>query len=332
MTAVVTGAAGFIGSVLVRTLLQSGEHVVAVDREPVRATVPGLTVLTADLLDRDVRVCAALESADAVFHLAGCPGVRDRGRDVRRRRHRDNTRAAAAVLAAVPPRTPLVVTSSSSVYGGASSGRPCAETDALSPRGGYARSKHAVERLCQARLRSHGTVAIVRPFTVAGEGQRPDMALAQWIAAARAGQPLRILGSPGRTRDVTDVRDLARALCCLATREVAGVVNVGTGVGRTLREMTLAVADVVGAEVTTCIRPASRHEAGDTLADTRLLKRLAGFVPHTDLREVVARQVAARYGAAPEEAPGQGQGPTHGQAQGPTQGPTQGSGALVAAS
>ncbi|MGH3344724.1 MAG: NAD-dependent epimerase/dehydratase family protein [Carbonactinosporaceae bacterium] len=302
MTAVVTGAAGFIGSVLVRTLLQAGEHVVAVDREPVRAA-PGLTVLTADLLDRDDRVRAALKSADAVFHLAGCPGVRDRGRDVRRRRRRDNTRAAAAVLAVVPPRTPLVVTSSSSVYGGSRHGRPCAETDAVSPRGGYARSKLAVERLCHARLASRGTVTVVRPFTVAGEGQRPDMALARWIAAARSGHPLQILGSPGRTRDVTDVRDLARVLCCLATREVAGVVNVGTGVGRTLREMAVAVADVVGVEVTTCIRPASPCEASDTLADTRRLRRLAGFVPETDLREVVARQVAASYGAAPEPGP-----------------------------
>ncbi len=52
-------------------------------------------------------------------------------------------------------------------------------------------------------------VAVLRPFTVAGEGQRADMALARWIAAVRAGRPVRILGSPGRSRDVTDVRDLS---------------------------------------------------------------------------------------------------------------------------
>lgn len=291
MVAVVTGSAGFIGRVLTSTLLEAGMRVIGIDRR-VQAAQPGLTAVTADLLAGDDAVRAALASADVVFHLAGCPGVRDTRPGVELRRHRDNPVAAAAVLGAVPRTVPVVVTSSSSVYGGSGDGRPCSESDSLRPRGGYARSKVLVERLCRERLRAGAAVTVARPFTVAGEGQRPDMALAQWIAAARAGRPLRVLGSLRRTRDVTDVRDAARALVTLAERGVLGAVNVGTGVGQTLGAMVAAVADTLECDVRTVVEPAGSYEVPATLADPTRLSREAGFVPVTDLRDVVARQVA----------------------------------------
>lgn len=289
---VVTGAAGFIGRALVRALLDTGTRVVGIDRRAQPAE-PGLVALTAELLAPDDLVRTALESADAVFHLAGCPGVRDEGPDVDLRRRRDNPCAAAAVLAAVPHRAPLVVTSSSSVYGGSAGGRGSAETDRLRPRGGYARSKLLVEDICQQRLRAGGSVTIARPFTVAGEGQRPDMALAQWIAAARAGRPLRILGSPRRTRDVTDVRQVSRALIACAEQDVRGPVNIGTGVGHTLDAMVAAVAGTLRTEVETIVEPAATGEASATLADPGLLWRRTGVLPVTDLRDVVTRQAAS---------------------------------------
>lgn len=294
--AVVTGAAGFIGQVLVRMLLDAGTPVIGVDRRPQPAG-DGLVTIAADVLDDDPLVRAALRSAQAVYHLAGCPGVRDDGPDVELRRRRDNPLAVAAVLDAVTRATPVVVTSSSSVYGGARGGyhdpRPCAETDPVSPRGGYARSKVEVERVCAARLADGGTVTIARPFTAAGEGQRPDMALARWISAAREGRPLQILGSPDRMRDVTDVRDVARTLIALAEVRFRGTVNIGTGVGQPLRAMVETVADVLGMEVEKVVVPAASEEVPATLADTARLRRLTGIRPVTDLRAVVARQVAA---------------------------------------
>jgi nucleoside-diphosphate-sugar epimerase len=146
-------------------------------------------------------------------------------------------------------------------------------------------------------------IAVARPFTVVGEGQRPDMALSQWIAAARAGRPLRILGSLDRTRDVTDVRDVARVLAALADRAFCGKVNVGTGARHRLGDMVDAVAAVLGRSVETFVEPADPAEVADTLADTRLLAELAGFVPHTDLLDVVARQAAAQPAAAQPSAP-----------------------------
>ena len=293
MVAVVTGAAGFIGTTLVGLLAARGP-VIAIDRRPAGPSTNGVRCLRADLLDDDPVVTAALGGASAVYHLAGCPDVRDPRRDAEQHRYRDNVLATAAVLARVPAEVPLVVTSSSSVYGGTVPGRPSAETDPLRPHGGYARSKLLVERLCQARLDAGGTVTVVRPFTVAGEGQRPGMALAQWIDAARAGRPLRLLGHPERSRDITDVRDVARALAELGERPVDGVVNVGTGVARTLRELAGAVAALFGTQVCTVLEPTHPAEVDHTLADVGRLRAHLGWVPVTDLDGLVARQAAAR--------------------------------------
>ena len=294
MAVVVTGAAGFLGRALLADLRAARLDVVAVDRHQ----VPG--GLRADLLDNDPAVAAALRDADAVFHLAGRPGVRETGPAADAARDRDNVAATAAVLRLVPPATPLVVTSSSSVYGGAP-GRPSREDDPLRPLGGYARSKAVVEALCAARLAAGGAVTVARPFTVAGEGQRPDMALARWIAAVRAGRPLLVLGSPARTRDVTDVRDVVRALRLAAERGVTGPLNTGTGRPRTLADLAAAVCRALGAPAELIVRPARAVEPAATWADTTRIQRRLGFAPVTDLDELVARQVADSAGVIPRE-------------------------------
>lgn len=301
----VTGAAGFIGAHVVEALLRSGRDVVAVDRRPLPSQLVALAAetgrrqgsalrhLQTEITDSDADLLTALAEADAVIHLAGCPGVRDQAPDVAWRRRRDNVLATGAVLAATPLATPLVVASSSSVYGGCRSGRPCHEDDALAPRGGYAESKVTAEQLCEMRRQSGGSVTVARPFTVAGERQRPDMAIALWLRAALAGDPLRLLGSPARTRDVTDARDAARAVVRLAEVDASTTVNIGTGRGRTLRELVDTVGAVTGRRVDVDIAPAADEEVRHTLACTRRLKSLVGFVPRTNLLSVVERQLRA---------------------------------------
>lgn len=290
---VVTGASGFVGGHVVEALLAAGERVVTVDRVPAPSHLAGTEHLTVELTHGGPALTAALRDAAAVIHLAGCPGVRDTAHDVADRRQRDNVVATAAVLASTPRRRQVVVASSSSVYGGSAWSRPSRESDPVRPRGGYARSKLSAERLCARRADAGGAVVVARPFTVAGERQRPDMALSLWIEAASAGLPLRFLGSGLRTRDVTDVRDVARALVALALGGAGGTVNIGTGRAHTLDELADAVCAAVGRDVPRVVVPARPEEARDTLADTRRLDELVGFVPRTDLHALVARQLAA---------------------------------------
>ena len=285
MPVVVTGAAGFVGSAVVSHLLERDEPVLAIDRRPV--VRPGVAAVYADLCDGDPAVQAALRAAESVIHLAGCPGVRDRAPDVERRRRRDNVEAIRALLAATPTDVPVVVASSSSVYGGARYGRASRESDPCHPVGGYAASKIWAERLCAARVDAGAPLVVARPFTVIGEGQRPDMALSRWIAAARQWRPLRVLGSLDRTRDFTDVRDVARALAAL--RGASGVVNIGAGSPHRLRDAVDAVGTVLGAEPVVEVVPAAPEEVPDTWADPSRLAELTGIVPVTDLVDAVAR-------------------------------------------
>ena len=67
---------------------------------------------------------------------------------------------------------------------------PRREDDVLAPLGGYARTKVALEAICARRAAAGGVVAVARPFTVAGEGQRSDMALSQWLDDAARGRPV----------------------------------------------------------------------------------------------------------------------------------------------
>jgi nucleoside-diphosphate-sugar epimerase len=75
VVAVVTGGAGFIGRILVQELARCGP-VVSIDRRPM-AQADGVTMITADLLDHAPQVRAAFAGAEVVYHLAGCPDVRD---------------------------------------------------------------------------------------------------------------------------------------------------------------------------------------------------------------------------------------------------------------
>ncbi|MFJ8073871.1 NAD-dependent epimerase/dehydratase family protein [Streptomyces sp. NPDC096176] len=292
MPVVVTGAAGFIGSHLTEFLLGAGYRVTGIDRRPIAAR-EGLTGITADLLDNDSGLIRALRHADAVFHLAGRPGVRDRSPEAEKWRRQDNVLATAAVLERVPLSVPLVVTSSSSVYGGTRDGGASHEDDPLRPRGGYAASKAEVEQLCTRRLCAGGRVAVCRPFTVAGENQRADMALAQWISAVAEDRPVRILGSAGRTRDVSDVRDVARAMTVLAERGFCGTVNIGTGTGHTLASLVAAVGRALSREPRVQSAPAPHDDPPHTRADTSRLAAITGWVPKTDLEALVERQVAS---------------------------------------
>lgn len=293
MTVVVTGSAGFVGGHLVERLAGLGYGVVGIDRR--RGTPPAAAEIVADLAAARLEPAAgdALAGADAVFHLAGAPGVRASGAGIERRRWLDNVVAGDRVLRLAPGDAPVVVTSSSSVYGGATGGRASRESDFLRPLGGYARSKIELERRCAARARRGGRVAIARPFTVAGERQRPDMAVARWIEAATAGRPVVVLGGLGRSRDVTDVGDVVAGLVRLAERGVVATVNLGSGVARTLGELVAAVATAVGRELDVVVAPAGPAEPDATLADASRMRSLLGIEPATDLGELVRRQAGA---------------------------------------
>lgn len=291
MRVVVTGAAGFLGRHVVAERRAAGAEVVGIDRRA-WVTAPGEVAVVGDVVDP--RIAATLHTADVVVHLAGAPGVRSCDPGVARRRWHDNVLATASVLEHVAPTATLVVTSSSSVYGGSGSVRDvraCHEDDELDPRGGYARSKVVVERLVQART-GPGPTVVVRPFTVAGEGQRDDMALATWLRAARSGSPVTVFGSLDRRRDVTDVVEVAAAVGRLVEGGHGGTFNLGTGTTHSLSAHLEAVRAVTGHDLDVRVVPAATREVATTCADPTRLDAAVGGLQPTPLVELVARQHA----------------------------------------
>jgi len=245
-TAVVTGAAGFIGSHLVTALTGLGLPVVGVDRrwigdevdEPAWGVAGELASMDLDRVLRDATV---------VFHLAGRPGVR-RSWDSFAGYLQDNILVTQRLLDACVRSgvSRVVLASSSSVYGDAV---PMAEDRLPSPMSPYAVTKLAAEHLGRTyAARGTGMVVVaMRYFTVYGPGQRPDMLVSRALRSALTGEVLQVYGDGEDQRDFTYVGDVVAATIRAASADVpGGVYNVGTGTSTSVNDLLTYVAEVSG--------------------------------------------------------------------------------------
>ncbi|HEY6794268.1 MAG TPA: NAD-dependent epimerase/dehydratase family protein [Kineosporiaceae bacterium] len=293
---IVTGAAGFIGTHLTRALAADKAWVTALDERAIDP--PTATVLRArrvDLLTADLTSLFA--GVDAVFHLAGRPGVRQSwgpGFEAYVRCNLLGTERVVEACVEAGVRR-LVVASSSSVYG-QGLGRPSREADPTQPVSPYGVSKLAAEQLCLAHaLRPDVTtsVAVLRYFTVYGPGQRPDMLISRLLRAARTGQPAPVFGTGQQSRDFTYVEDVVEATIAAATLDCrAEVVNVAGGAPATVTEVIHLVSELTGRQVPIDHKPEQDGDVASTCADLTRARIRLGYVPQVSLREGLARHLA----------------------------------------
>lgn len=286
----VTGGLGFIGSRLCAALLDDGFHVRCLDNLSGTyadgvgpAAAPGLRALGAEVVTADAAP-AHLRDMDAVIHLAALPGVRTRRS--RAELERANVASTARLARAAARRgARFVLASSSSVYGNARE-LPTPEHAPPAPLNPYAESKVAAER---AVLEPDGDALVVRPFTVYGPGQRPEMAFARWIAAAESGEPVPWLAPPGAARDFTYVDDAAAGLVAALRHGRAGeAYNLSGRHSVELREALALLGPVRVREL-----PSSTAEARVTWGCGRKSEAELGYSPRVSLAEGLGRQVAA---------------------------------------
>ena len=306
MRALVTGAAGFIGSTLTDRLLQEGADVVGIDcfadyyprplKERNLAAArrqPRFRFVEARLQDADLR--ALLADRTHVFHLAAQAGVRKSwGRDFSVYTA-NNIEATQVLLEACVGLTldRFVYSSSSSVYGDDVE-MPMRETALPRPVSPYGVTKLAAEQLCHLyHLNERVPTISLRYFTVYGPRQRPDMGFHRFLRATLLAEPITVYGDGEQTRDFTYVHDAVAANIAAASRGVPGrVYNIGGGSRVSINQVLKMIARVSGRQPLVNIDPAQKGDMRHTYADTSLALADLGFAPTVGLEEGLAAEHA----------------------------------------
>ena len=281
MKLLVTGGAGYIGSVIAHQLLEAGHETVVLDNLSTgyeRAVPEGARFSKGDLLGAEEVSDALSEGFDGVLHFAALSLV---GESFERpeRYYRNNVcgtlNLLEAMLEAGVPR--LVFSSTAAVYGEPEE-VPIPESAPALPTNPYGASKLAVDRMIGAVCEARGLAATsLRYFNVAGasgrfgEDHEPETHLIPLIlrTAAGAGEPVRIFGTDYPTRDGTAIRDyihvedLGRAHLLALEAAKPGehrIYNLGNGAGFSVREVVEAARRVTGRPIEAVEAP---RRAGD---------------------------------------------------------------------
>ena len=303
--ALVTGAAGFIGSHLVDRLLDEGVAVTGVDlfsdyydpalkrRNLVAALAdPRFRLIELDLAAADL---AALPRADVVFHQAAQPGVRASwGVEFASYTHH-NVLATQRLLERYREEPPerFVYASSSSVYGDAER-YPTPEDARPRPFSPYGVTKLAGEHLTLLYGRNFGMpVTALRYFTVYGPRQRPDMAFHRFCRAMLREEPITVYGDGTQSRDFTFVTDAIDANL-LAWRRAApqGVYNVGGGSQVELCAAIALIEQVLEVRAHVQHAPRQPGDPARTRADDARARAELGWSPRVAIEQGLARQAA----------------------------------------
>jgi UDP-glucose 4-epimerase len=312
----VTGGAGFIGSHLVERLLADAKSVVVIDdlstgsRENLRAFAahPRLRVI-----ESKISTCGELAGlvaeSEFVYHLAAAVGV---DLVVKSAIHviETNLHETEILLeTAAPHRVPVLVASTSEVYGKSQKPVFSEEDDLLigpphQSRWSYACSKLMDEFLALAFAKERDLpVTIVRLFNTVGPRQtgRYGMVLPRFIAAAKAGTPLKVFGDGQQSRCFCYVCDTVEALVRLQNVPAARgeIFNIGGAEEISILDLAKLVIETLGSQSTIELVPyAQAYAPGfDDMRRrkplTEKLTRFTGFTPATSLREIIQRTAAA---------------------------------------
>jgi dTDP-glucose 4,6-dehydratase len=295
----VTGAGGFIGSHLTERLAALGADV----RALVRYTSNGRAGWLEELPDRnrveiilgDVRdsncVHEAMQGREVVFHLAALIGIPYSYR-APQSYVRTNIDGTLNVLQAARDlgTSRVICTSTSEVYGTAQY-VPIDERHPLQGQSPYSATKIAADKLAESYYLSFGLpVSIARPFNTFGPRQSARAVIPTIVTQALSGSQIRV-GSLHPTRDFNFVADTVEGFISLAgSRDAVGrVVNFGTGVEVSVREVAAMVGKLLGKKLTLLsedqrIRP-ENSEVERLCGDATQARELLAWAPRVTLEE-----------------------------------------------
>jgi UDP-glucose 4-epimerase len=296
----VTGGAGYIGSIVARHLLAGGHEVVVLDnlsRGHRQAVPEGAELVTADLLDPETLGAAVDRGFDGVLHFAALSLV---GESVSRPElyYRMNVGGTLNLLEAMrAAEVPKLVFSSTAAVYGAPDEVPIPETETTAPTNPYGHSKLAVDWMIGDFCRAHDLGAVsLRYFNVAGasgglgEDHDPETHLIPNILRVPLGANpfVEIFGTDYDTPDGTAIRDyihiddLAQAHVLALDAAEPGrhrIFNLGNGTGFSVREVLAAAEQVTGTEIHAREAPRRPGDPPVLVASSELIRAELGWNP-----------------------------------------------------
>jgi GDP-4-dehydro-6-deoxy-D-mannose reductase len=303
MKVLVTGANGFIGTQLVRTLLEANHEPVAAckaETEIPAEWTKAVRVVPLELCSAEsVRKAVDVEP-DVIIHLGAVSYSRDANEDPGLAWN-VNAAGTARLLAAVKDlrekkgSDPLVVLASSAEVYGEGEGRPRVESETPRPLNVYGASKLGSEiAAAQARDEWELRVIVVRPFPAAGPGYQENRVLNKWISDLRAGQKT-VEGDPTVVRDFMDVRDAVGGYLALLSQGRPGeTYNLAAGRAVTFGELFAMVAAKLqkAARLVPSTKP--RRDARHLVADASKIRRHTGWHATIALQKTISDLIDAQ--------------------------------------
>jgi len=293
----VTGGAGFIGSNLVRALLERGDAVRVLDnfatgrRDNLAELMGEIELVEGDLRSYE-RVHTAVRGVEVVFHQGALGSVPRSVQDPLTSTAVNVEGTLNVLLAARDEGVRRVVAaSSSSVYGDGGT-FPRVETQAPNPISPYAVAKLAAERFSVSFFRVYGleTVAL-RYFNVFGPRQDPHSQYAAvvplFIRAIAEGRPVTIHGDGEQSRDFTYVANVvdANLLAADAPGAPGAIVNIAAGGSETVNALADTIGRLLGAPVERAHEPPRAGDVLQSWADVTRARETIGFEPRVGFEE-----------------------------------------------
>jgi UDP-glucuronate 4-epimerase len=316
MTILLTGAAGFIGFHVAKTLLHRGEQVIGIDnlneyydvrlkkaRLAILRAVPGFSFVKLDVGDRNGVLALAADRKDlrSIIHLAAQAGVRYSLENPYAYIDANVTGTLVMLEAArrIDGLTAITYASSSSVYG-ANRKQPFSVEDRVDqPVSLYAATKRSCELTAHTFSHLYGLPATgLRYFTVYGPWGRPDMAAYLFTRAILAGEPIKVFNEGRMARDFTYIDDIVAGTIAAHDRPPSAVdgiphrlYNLGNHRPEKLLDFIAVLERLLGRTAQKELLPLQPGDVPESFADIESSRRDLGFEPKTTIEIGLTRFV-----------------------------------------